>query len=79
MDGRTTPTRQGHYQRWGVWRKHEAELVYVTNSEPAIWVCGGGRAGVDERVPISDHKPKHAEAGRDTRRWRVLPREALLL
>jgi len=28
-DGRTTPTRQGHCQRWGVWRKHEAEPVYV--------------------------------------------------
>lgn len=77
-DGRTTPTRQGHRQKWGVWRKHEAELVYVTNSKPAIWVCGGGRADVAERVPISD-EPKRTEAGRDTRRWRVLPREALLL
>jgi len=28
--------------------------VYVANSEPAIWVRGGGRAGVRERVPISD-------------------------
>jgi len=36
-DGRTTPTRQGHIQKWCVWRKHEAEPVYVANSEPAIW------------------------------------------
>jgi len=45
-DGRTTPTRQGHCQRWGVWRKHEAEPVYVANSEPAIWCWWGGWAGV---------------------------------
>ena len=41
-------------QRWDVRRKHEAELVYVANSEPARWVPGGGRAGVSERAPISD-------------------------
>lgn len=31
-DGRTTPTRQGHFQKWDVCRKHEAELVSVANS-----------------------------------------------
>lgn len=77
-DGRTTPTEQGHYQKWDVRRKREAELVYVANSEPAIWVRGGGRADLAERVPIFD-EPKRTEAGRDTRRWCVLPREALLL
>jgi len=41
-------------QRWTVRRKHEAELVYVANSEPAKWVPGGGRAGMRERVPIFD-------------------------
>ncbi|MCK4417533.1 MAG: hypothetical protein KAV99_05150, partial [Candidatus Latescibacteria bacterium] len=34
-------------------RKHEAELVYVANSEPARWCWGGGRAGVTERDLIS--------------------------
>lgn len=47
-------TRQGLVQQWAAWRKPEAEPVYVANSEPAIWVRGGGRADVDERVPISD-------------------------
>jgi len=28
--------------------------VYVANSEPAIWVPRGGRAGRNERVPISN-------------------------
>jgi len=37
-DGRTTPTGQGHYQKWGVWRKHEAESMYVANSKPAYGV-----------------------------------------
>ena len=41
-DGRATPTRQGHYRKRGVRRKHEAESVYVANSEPAIWLWGGG-------------------------------------
>jgi RNA-directed DNA polymerase len=40
--------------------------VYVANSEPAIWVCGGGRADLEERVPISDRRPKRTGAGRDT-------------
>jgi len=53
--------------------------VYVANSEPAKWVCGGGRAVVAERAPKSGQAPKHTEAGRDTRRLRALPREALLL
>ena len=52
-DGRTTPTGQGHYQKWGVWRKHEAESMYVANSKLAIWRWGEGRAGVKERVLIS--------------------------
>ena len=52
-DGRATPTRQGHSQRWGVWRKHEAEPMYVANSEPATWRWGEGRAVVDERGLIS--------------------------
>ena len=65
-DGRTTPTRQGHFQKWDVWRKHEAELVYVANSEPTIWVCGAGRAVVAERVPISV-VAKCTEVGRETR------------
>lgn len=29
--------------------------MYVANSEPARWVCGGGRADSTERGPISDH------------------------
>ena len=54
-----------------------AEPVYVANSEPAIWVYGGGRADVVERVPISDEQPpKCTEAGRHTGRSCVLPREA---
>jgi len=52
-DGRTTPTRQGHLQKWDVWRKHEAEPVYVANSQPARWCWGGGRAGVTRRGLIS--------------------------
>ena len=28
--------------------------MYVANSEPAKWVPGGGRAGLKERVPISN-------------------------
>ena len=32
-----TPTRQGHRQRWRVWRKYEVEPGYVMNSEPATW------------------------------------------
>ena len=37
-----------------------ADPVYVAHSEPAIWVCGGGRADVDERVPISDKQHRSA-------------------
>ena len=60
--GSKTPTvtgRQGNANRaravpeMDVWRKHEAEAVYVANSEPAIWPWEGGRAGVAERDPIS--------------------------
>jgi hypothetical protein len=76
-DGRATPTRQGQYQKWAVWRKHEAEPVYVANSEPTIWQRGGGRAGMGERDLISG-KPNRSEVGRDMGRWCVLPREALL-
>ena len=79
--------RKGNANRWqgfgpvmAAWRKPEAEPVYVANSEPAIWVRGGGRADVDERVPISDWaQPKCTEAGRHTGRSCVLPREALCL
>ena len=77
-DGRATPTRQGHYRKRGVRRKHEAESVYVANSEPAIWLWEGGRACVTKRDLISGEIPNHGEAGRDTERWYVLPREALL-
>jgi len=60
--GSKTPTvtgRKGNANRaravpeMDVWRKHEAEAVYVANSEPAIWPWEGGRAGVAERDPIS--------------------------
>jgi hypothetical protein len=37
----------------GVWRKHEAEPMYVANSEPTIWLRGGGQAGVPEQILIS--------------------------
>ena len=59
--GSKTPTvtgRKGNANRaravpeMDVWRKHEAEAVYVANSEPAIWPWEGGRAGVVERDPI---------------------------
>ncbi|MBW2035567.1 MAG: hypothetical protein JRI94_18680 [Deltaproteobacteria bacterium] len=76
-DGRATPTRQGHFQKWGVWRKHEAEPVYVANSEPTIWQRGGGRAGVAEQDLISG-EPNRSEVGRYMGRRCVLPREALL-
>jgi len=76
-DGRATPTRQGHFQKWGVWRKHEAEPMYVANSEPTIWQRGGGRACVGVRGLISG-EPNRSEVGRDMGRWCVLPREALL-
>ena len=56
-DGRTTPTRQGHIQKWCVWRKHEAEPVYVANSEPAIDALIQGNAGCDnisnELIPVT--------------------------
>jgi len=52
-DGRTTPTRQGHCQKRGVRRKHEAEPMYVAKSEPAIWRWGEGQAGVNRRGLIS--------------------------
>jgi hypothetical protein len=48
----------------GVWRKHEAEPMYVANSEPTGWLRGGGRAGVGERVLISG-EPNRGEVGRD--------------
>jgi len=41
------------FQKWAVWRKHEAEPMYVANSEPTIWQRGGGPAGVGERDLIS--------------------------
>jgi len=47
-----------------VWRKHEAEPMYVANSEPTKWLRGGGRAGVPERVLISG-EPNRGEVGRD--------------
>jgi hypothetical protein len=67
-DGRATPTRQGHYQKRDVRRKHEAESVYVANSEPAIWLWGGGRAGVTRQDLIFGGTPNHGEAGLDTER-----------
>ncbi len=48
--------------------------MYVANSEPAIWCWGGGQAGVIRRDLISGEPNRH-EAGRDTERWCVLPRE----
>ena len=41
---------KGTTRKWGVWRKPEAEPMYVANSEPARWCCGGGRADVTRRV-----------------------------
>jgi hypothetical protein len=77
---RTEGQRQqgkGRFQKWAVWRKHEAEPMYVANSEPTIWQRGGGRAGVGERDLISGG-PNRSEVGRDMGRCCVLPREALL-
>ena len=37
--------------------------MYVANSEPAIWLWGGGRADVTRRDLISG-EPPHSEAGR---------------
>ncbi len=77
---RTEGQRQqgkGSFQRWGVRRKHEAEPMYVANSEPAIWRWGRGRAVVTRRGLISGVRNR-CEAGRDMGRWCVLPREALL-
>ena len=37
-----------------------AEPVYVANSEPAIWVYGGGRADVEERVLITECSSRSA-------------------
>ncbi len=76
-DGRATPTGQEHYRRRGVRRKHEAESMYVANSEPAIWLRGGGRGRVGSRDLISG-VTNHCEAERDMERWCVLPRKALL-
>ncbi len=54
--------------------------MYVANSEPTIWVCGGGRADVAEQAPISELYDRSA-LKLDGIRGRVcaLPREALLL
>jgi hypothetical protein len=52
--------RQGHFQKWDVWRKPAAEPVHVANSEPATWVYGGGRAGLAERAPISECSSRRA-------------------
>jgi len=38
--------------------------MYVAKSEPTIWLRGGGRAGVGERVLISG-EPNRGEVGRD--------------
>jgi hypothetical protein len=77
LDGRATPTRQGHFRKRDVWRKHEAEPVYVANSEPTRWPWSGGRAVVNTQDLISS-EPFRGEVGRDTGRWCVLPRETLL-
>jgi hypothetical protein len=57
--------------------KHEAEPMYVANSEPAIWRWGEGQAVVARQDLISGVSNR-CEAGRDMGRWCVLPREALL-
>ena len=54
---------KGSFQKWGVRRKHEAEPMYVANSEPTIWQRGGGQAGVCERGLISG-EPNRSEVGR---------------
>ena len=64
---------KGSFQKWDVRRKHEAEPVYVANSEPTIWQRGGGRAGMTERGLISG-EPNRGEVGRHMGRWCVLPR-----
>jgi hypothetical protein len=64
---------KGSFQKWGVRRKHEAEPMYVANSEPTIWQRGEGRAGVCERGLISG-EPNRSEVGRDMGRECVLPR-----
>lgn len=51
--------------------------MYVANSEPTIWLWGGGQAGVAERDLISG-EPTHGEVGRDMGRQCALPREAFL-
>jgi len=38
--------------------------MYVANSEPTIWLRGGGRAGVPEQALISG-EPNRGEVGRD--------------
>jgi hypothetical protein len=41
VDKPPDPTERAWFrQKWDVRRKHEAALVYVANSEPAIWVRG---------------------------------------
>jgi hypothetical protein len=40
-DGRATPTGQGHFWKWGVRRKHEAEPMYVANSESRFYRDSG--------------------------------------
>ena len=47
--------------------KHEAEPVYVANSEPTIWQRGGGRAGVGERDLISGEPNPCLTAGREVK------------
>jgi len=66
-DGRATPTGQGHYRKRGVWRKHEVETMYVADSEPALWLWGGGRARGGRQDLISGES-NHSEAGRDMER-----------
>ena len=51
--------------------------MYVANSEPTIWQRGGGRSRAAERDLISG-EPNRCEVRRDTGKWCVLPREALL-
>jgi hypothetical protein len=48
---------KGSFQKWGGRRKHEAEPMYVANSEPTIWQRGGGRAG-DELIGLIHEKLK---------------------
>ena len=61
-DGRTTPTGQGHYQKWGVWRKHEAGSHVRSEQQTGYMALGRRtsrreRASPDIRKDRTDVKP----------------------